>query len=96
MDREKMRMQVQRLRNKRVIQKTRVAAPKPKVTKGVVKLQSFSSKKTAPVAPPPANAKSVKASRASTPAQHSQILNSASARQKSKGCGGCKRKMASR
>ncbi len=90
MNREKMRAQTARLRNKRVIQKSRVITPKAKVKKGVVKLQSFSSKKTtAPAAPPPANTKTIRPS----PSQHMQIMSSAKTRHKG-GCGGCRRKIA--
>lgn len=87
MDRAKLRQQTQKLRNKRVVQKTRLVAPK--IKKGVVKLQSFSSKKTAPAAPPPSNTKVIKKS----PAQHAQIISTAGTRHKAGGCGGCKRKL---
>lgn len=89
MDRTKMRVQAQKLRNKKVIQKTIIAVVKPK--NGVVKLQSFSTKRTAPVAPPVANKKIIKKSFVSS---HTQIMNSAKSRHKSTGgCGSCRRKM---
>ena len=92
MDRAKIRLQTQRLRNKKLIQMNRVAkaaapktkaaqtTPKAQVKNGVVKLRSFSSKKTAsttPSAPPASQSATVKPKRTG-------------------GCGGCRRKLGKR
>lgn len=89
MDREKMRQQIKVLRAKK---NSKVIIPQQtiKVNKGVIKLDSFSTKRVD-------TQSSDKASKAQTESnaqeirRHQQIMRTAAA--KSRGCGGCKRKL---
>lgn len=68
------------LRNKKVI-RVRPPLPKPKVTKGVVKVEPFSTKKTSSELTPKEKL-----------ARDQKVLREARAKPKtSRGCGGCRR-----
>lgn len=81
MDREKLRKQSFNLRNKKSIT---LGSPKPKVTKGVIKVDSFSTKK---------NVDTKGLTQQQKAAKTIATLKEARSRKKPGGCGRCSRKI---
>lgn len=93
MDRQEMKRQIQKLREKKASRSKHPPVPLPiEVDKGVVKVTSFSTKKTSLDNLSDASVSDNKMSRAAAKRRDSEIQRQA-VKRSGGGCGGCKRKI---